>query len=647
MFARVLDQMKEPFMGSSPDTKGTRDIQNYFTNTLPNIIYNNDPKLDVVSLTEVSNTRISSHQDTLRQKWLQTDNNKKLLEKMEKDCKDNKGLDPFDRLTDLNATEDQSSRIRCGWIYNKTNPALGGGALGLRAGPISSKAPGVWNWDLGLATEQMHVDMCKGIQSCSDIDRVSLKQRCGWCERLQKGVPITKSGAVAYPWNKVGGCPASNTVTSGSKCPAKPPPDEDQETIPEVCDPLADGRISRNCVLNKYKDAGCSDKGSLGRALARGSDHDYMNSIYSQKAYQIYQARAPLALNEFGLKRGKVSVNDALNEFDRLASVASAHPSGGNALNFATRDLCLNQGEMDAFDFCTELKDTTVGPYNLDCLQKVFIKAGGEKGGLMYPSSSTMSKWNTFPNWKAVLDVIKKFKENLNSSNSDLRNDAIKQLLNANAGPWKVNVGNSGTHEKSVALPSGIPSTARNIKILTQGNSDEFVCRIDGNNLIVRRVDNHSGWGASYVAEISEGVLPNIPNIAFVRIEGGSEPLNVSQIVVLDENGKNISKGRPQQVNSEPFGDANRSRVNDGDERPRGYPLQYHGPGNKDLWQIKLDGTKKVSSVIIYNRSDCCQQRMASGYVIKLYAPNPAGGFREAFVSKKLNANLVQVVKMG
>ena len=115
----------------------------------------------------------------------------------------------------------------------------------------------------------------------------------------------------------------------------------------------------------------------------------------------------------------------------------------------------------------------------------------------------------------------------------------------------------------------------------------------------------------------------------------------------MDETGKNISKGRPQQVNSDPYGDATRRRVNDGDERPRGHPYQYHGSGNKDMWQVQLDGTKKVSSVIIYNRADCCQGRMASGYVIKLYAPNPAGGFMLAFTSRKLNAKLVQVVKMG
>ena len=63
MFARVLDEMIEPFMGSSSETKGIKSEQNYFSKTLPNMIYNNDPKMEIVKLTEVSNTRISSNQD--------------------------------------------------------------------------------------------------------------------------------------------------------------------------------------------------------------------------------------------------------------------------------------------------------------------------------------------------------------------------------------------------------------------------------------------------------------------------------------------------------------------------------------------------------------------------------------------------------
>jgi hypothetical protein len=157
-----------------------------------------------------------------------------------------------------------------------------------------------------------------------------------------------------------------------------------------------------------------------------------MNSIYSQKAYNVYQQRAPLPLNEYGLKLGRLTINDTLNEFDRLSSAASAQPSGGNALNYASRDLCLNKGEMDNFDFCTELTNASVGPYTMDCLQKAFLRAGGQKNGLMYPSPSSMSRWNSFATWKDVLLEMQNLRAKSGSSDKIIKFNAIKQFIDAN-----------------------------------------------------------------------------------------------------------------------------------------------------------------------------------------------------------------------
>ena len=427
---------KENF--TSEHTKGTRSIQNYFANIMPNMIYNNeakivhknDPKLNIPALTEVSNTRIASNQDVLRQEWLQTDNNKELLKSMEADCKNDRGLDPLERLTQLRDTQNPQSRLRCGYFYNKTDPSAGGAALGFEQGSVSHNPPGVWNWDLKLATEHMHVDLCKNIQSCSDIARLSLKGRCAWCIRLEKAVPLSKNGKVAYPWNKIGGCPASEIATSADKCPTAPPPDEDEETPPEPCDPLPDGRLARSCVLDKLRSSGCSDRGAIARALAAGHDNDYMHTLYSQKAYNIYQQRSSTNLNVDGLKTGKLSMNDALNEFDRLAKDASVKDK--SVTTFAARDLCLNQGEIENFDFCTEVNDSTVGPYLINCLQKAFIKSGGQKNGSKYPSPSNMSYWNSLPNWKAVLAAMQDINNKAQSSDSNIKYRGTQELIDVN-----------------------------------------------------------------------------------------------------------------------------------------------------------------------------------------------------------------------
>ena len=60
MFGRLFDQMVEPFVTPS-DTAESKKIKSYFSDTLPNIIYNNDPNINAARLTEVSNTRIASN----------------------------------------------------------------------------------------------------------------------------------------------------------------------------------------------------------------------------------------------------------------------------------------------------------------------------------------------------------------------------------------------------------------------------------------------------------------------------------------------------------------------------------------------------------------------------------------------------------
>lgn len=255
----------------------------------------------------------------------------------------------------------------------------------------------------------------------------------------------------------------------------------------------------------------------------------------------------------------------------------------------------------------------------------------------------------THPNWRYSGNV-KVYGSNpwYPPAIAEIKDVGLQLLGNSTpVGPWRVDIGNSNSPDKVVPLPAGIPNTARNFKTVSHGYSDDFVYRIEGSNLIVKRVDHFSGWGAHHAVEISEGVMPHIANIGFVRIEGGSLVLNLSQLVVLDEHGNNISRGRPQQVNSETYGDANKTKANDGGEAPRGHPNEYHGAQNdgKDLWQVQLDGLRKVSSVIVYNRSDCCSDRMASGYVIKLFAPNGSGGWNVVFTSNRLTAALVQVVR--
>jgi len=135
-----------------------------------------------------------------------------------------------------------------------------------------------------------------------------------------------------------------------------------------------------------------------------------------------------------------------------------------------------------------------------------------------------------------------------------------------------------------------------------------------------------------------------IANVGFVRIEGtgSASYLNMSQLVVYDKEGRNVSVKRPAQSSQLGWGTV-ASTANDGDERPRGHPQEVHGMGSgKDFWQVQLDGPTIVSSVVVYNRSDCCGDRMGSGYVIKLFTPQPNPEL--LWTSEPLNDSQIQKI---
>lgn len=89
--------------------------------------------------------------------------------------------------------------------------------------------------------------------------------------------------------------------------------------------------------------------------------------------------------------------------------------------------------------------------------------------------------------------------------------------------------------------------------------------------------------------------------------------LNFSQIVVVDINGQNVSKGRPTDAGPAHGPESIAKNVVDGNERPRGHPQEYHGNCQVGDWlSVTLDAPTTVAMVILYNRDDCCQERLSS-----------------------------------
>lgn len=320
-------------------------------------------------------------------------------------CESVGSSDQFDHLSSLASSEDTSSRLRCGWVYNNGNPDNGRGAYGLSEGPLKTNTPGQWMWNLNKAKEKYHTAICQRVQSCSDIDSDIYKKRCGWCTRSGKAVPVS-GGQLAYPAGTNTTCPTNNIVYSSAQCP-RPPSINDPNyvrTPAEACIPYPNGSLGRDCLLQKVTAAGCSDRGTLAQALRAGSNNNYTSALSQEKAFKIYQERSAMPMDSTALRTGKITVTDALNTFSKVQDMAASDANGG--LQYAARDLCLNKGAIDEYDFCAELLDTTAAPFELDCLQKIFMRMGGQKAGKSFPTTANIKFYNNLGNWLSVKKYI-------------------------------------------------------------------------------------------------------------------------------------------------------------------------------------------------------------------------------------------------
>jgi hypothetical protein len=134
--------------------------------------------------------------------------------------------------------------------------------------------------------------------------------------------------------------------------------------------------------------------------------------------------------------------------------------------------------------------------------------------------------------------------------------------------------------------------------------------------------------GASVSATLPNGNLTQTISIAttgrYVRVRasltsGVGAYLHLSQIVVKDVNGNNISRGKTTRATSTLSGSGPPSNVVDGNEQPRpwngGNPLSgniwhcqntVNAKNDNEWWEVDLGSEQQIASITYYGRSDCC-----------------------------------------
>ncbi len=95
-----------------------------------------------------------------------------------------------------------------------------------------------------------------------------------------------------------------------------------------------------------------------------------------------------------------------------------------------------------------------------------------------------------------------------------------------------------------------------------------------------------------------------------------TNPLQIGQIAIYDTNGNQI-KVSPNDVKSSPpaYGTLSSTPI-DGTLSARSFPNIFHGMENpvdpNTFYEIGLPQPQSIGSIVVYGRSDCCQERMAS-----------------------------------
>ena len=301
----------------------------------------------------------------------------------------------------INTKTDNS--IGCGWMYAQGD--ISKGYIGDEKGPLTGfpDKPSYkkWFFDLQEAKRTILLDKCNALGACKNLFKDKFKE-CGYCPNTGKGIPIDSNGNPLYektcnsiPIKSADGCPVPPTVT-----------------IPTICTPN-DKRLSAACLRDQLIKNGCNSEGSLALALLDPSTDNYIGKINKihdiGPSLDIYQRTTDLNI----FKNGNTDLTSVLNSIDTL--VDNTELPKNTEFRAASRDLCLRRGAIAEYDPCSELDDNSQPPYNIKCMQQLFLNIDGVPygtlHGTLYPSYNDINIDNIKYNIMQIYNSKKTIKE--------------------------------------------------------------------------------------------------------------------------------------------------------------------------------------------------------------------------------------------
>jgi hypothetical protein len=368
-----------------------------------------------------------------------TKTNKDLQEYSAAKCRSYTGIEGIRQLQ-KDAADRSYYDSGCGWIYKPSeglNPVINRGALGSAQGPSLGKhgqednvsGGAKWYWDLKKAEKDISIGICNNVTKCEQLSRLGkYADICGFCKTTGAIIPVKKnaigSGFVARYNDSIHGCKSADIVTAAKGTCA--PKAEGFASLNDLDN--CESPLSRDCVILSARMAGCSDKGTLIKALSQGGEGDYDKQLLNTPSFATYMTSASPGITKAVLKDGSASIDTALADFGNLMGNTQ---SSNKKLSAASRDLCLRQGEFDAYDFCSELSPSTViDQTNISCAQKLWKQNGGTQASKEYPTVSNSIG-------KKFSDIVAKaraFNQDINTNEKNTNADGLLGLTGVKSG---------------------------------------------------------------------------------------------------------------------------------------------------------------------------------------------------------------------
>lgn len=522
-------------------------------------------------------------------------------------CRQYKGLSGLRQLQKDQATK-SVGQPKCGWRWKPSNGitdmtsqgAYGVGDLPLygKVGEPDTIVDGTrWYTDLDKAEKDITASRISKLNnSCAQLAYLPAAdaELFGFCKTTNTIIPIQKdaAGRVVARYNTPGyTCDSSQIITAKdvSKCPTPgvqgfydtPPQPQYRgggESVRQtqirdptreqtqgrsqregfVSDSCSSTPLSRDCVIQAARFAGCADDATLISALRSGDPtgkQGYDSVLKTRPAYTTFQELSKQELSRGVLRDGSASLGVAIEnignsfQLDALALKASkdtpeARKWRREKLQKAATDLCYKAGEFDKYDFCQEKTSTTIiDDTFFPCLERAWKEAGGTQTGLGYGG---LSKWKgkTFGEFDKYIQTLQT--RIVDSADVYSQTAAMRELIGIEIrekNSWRLPRTSSYSRGNEVIVAT-VPLAANEPNVLLGqvlffGSEGETVLNVQTSDdqkllsggsrsrnvqyLIITDVRPETDKNLQFISVFNDGMLISMNSCPYERVNGAQE----------------------------------------------------------------------------------------------------------------------------